>query len=446
MNTFDYVKHLIRDEFRAILEEARDVKIVTICFILAIIGLIFYLKPFPNRHIYFSSGSPNSDWYVKAESIAATLNESGLKVDVLPSVGAVENVLRVNNQNEEVNAGFTYGIAVDKNEINNIYSLGSVAYEPVWILYNKSRIGEINSLEKLAQYKVGLAPVKSGSYRIAKKIFEVINIDVENRVNFQPDSTINNAIKLKKGKIDVFIVVSTNLDYITEDLMYTSGIAVFDFKNAPAYAKKFNSFVTLTMPADSININQKIPKKDLTLLATTTSLVVKRTMHPDLQLAVLIAAKDANRNSSNLFFAKRNEFPAYLDPLIPISPVAEHFYDYGPPHAMRYLPYWLAGLVDRAWLLLLTILAIFYPISKLNSHVRKFRFSLREIPHYRELLEIEKRLCDQKLSPQDKVEMLERLDSINEHAIHGGVPINEEASYFEFLNAIYLLKRKINGL
>jgi hypothetical protein len=169
-------------------------------------------------------------------------------------------------------------------------------------------------------------------------------------------------------------------------------------------------------------------------------------MHPDLQLAILMAAKDANRNSPNLFFAKRDEFPAYRDPLIPISPVAEHFYNYGPPHAMQYLPYWLAGFIDRSWLLLLTILAVFYPLSKLNIHYRKFRFSLKEIPHYKELLEIEKRLQHKNLTEQDKSEMLSRLDEINTHAIHGGVPISEEAAYFNFLNAIFLLRIKIQNV
>ena len=195
---------------------------------------------------------------------------------------------------------------------------------------------------------------------------------------------------------------------------------------------------------DSIDINESIPKKDINLLGTTTSLVVKKTMHPDLQLAILMAAKDASRNSTNLFFAKRDEFPAYRDPLIPISPVAERFYDYGPPHAMRYLPYWLAGFIDRAWLLILTIFAVFYPLSKLNIHFRKFRFNLKEIPHYKELLKIERRLQGAPLSAEEKEEMLKRLDEINAQAIHAGVPVCEEAAYFNFLNAIFLLKVKIH--
>jgi hypothetical protein len=287
--------------------------------------------------------------------------------------------------------------------------------------------------------------VKSGSYRIAQKIFEVVNIHVDGDSHFVPDSIVNNQTKLKSGEIDVLVLVSTNLDSVAQDLLRSPNIAVFDFKNAPAFSKKINSFVTLTLPADSISITNQLPPKNVTLLATTTSLVVKRTMHPDTQLALLMHVKDANRNSPNLFFAKRNEFPAYLDPSIPISPVAERFYDYGPPHAMQYLPYWLAGFIDRAWILLLTILAVFYPLSKLNIHFRKFRFSLREIPRYQELLEMERKLQRESLAETEKRGMLKRLDEINTHAIHGEVPISEEAAYFNFLNAIFLLRVKIQN-
>jgi hypothetical protein len=82
----------------------------------------------------------------------------------------------------------------------------------------------------------------------------------------------------------------------------------------------------------------------------------------------------------------------------------------------------------------------------LNIHFRKFRFGLREIPHYKELLEIEKKLQGKPLSSEQKEEMLRRLDEINAHALKGGVPISEEAAYFNFLNAIFLLRVKIQGL
>ena len=445
MNTLGYLKIVIRDEIRAIKEEIKESKLLAATLFLAIIGLLIYLKPFPNRDIYFLSGYPNSDWSVLAKSTADILHKNGLNISVLNTEGAVENVIRLDNENDDANAGFTYGLALHEDELRGIYSLGSVGYEPVWILYNKSKIGEIQSLESISKYRVGLGPIQSGSYRIAKKIFEVMNIAVDGNPHFLTNSMVINQAKLKSGEIDVLILVSTNLDPITQDLLTTPNIAIFDFKNAPAFARQNNSFVTLTLPADSLSVLKHLPPRDLTLLATTTSLVVKRSMHPDLQLAILMAAKDANRISPNLFFAKRNEFPTYRDPSIPISPVAEHFYDYGPPHAMRYLPYWLAGFVDRFWVLLLTILALFYPFIKLNIHFRKFRFSLREIPHYKELLEMEQRLQREPITLSEKETMLKRLAEINTQVIRGGVPISEEAAYFSFLNAVNLLRIKIEN-
>ena len=445
MNTLSYLKQVICDEARAIKEEFKESKLLSTAFLLAIIGLIIYLKPFPDRQIYFLTGYPSSDWNMIAKSVGEIIQKNGAVFTVINTEGAVENAVRLDDPKDFANAGFTYGLALKKSEIQGIYSLGSVGYDPVWILYNKKKIGEIQTLSDLAHHKVGLGPVKSGSYRIAQKIFEVVNIQVDGNSHFEPDDVSNNQTKLKSGDIDVFILVTTNLDPVTQDLLRSPNIAVFDFKNASAYAKNINSFVTLTLPADSISVADKLPPKDITLLATTTSLVVKRTMHPDTQLALLMNVKDANRNSPNLFFSKRDEFPAYLDPSIPISPVAEHFYDYGPPHAMKYLPYWLAGFIDRAWILLLTILAVFYPLSKLNIHFRKFRFNLREIPHYQELLEMERKLQRESLAETEKREMLKRLDEINTHAIHGEVPISEEAAYFNFLNAIFLLRVKIQN-
>ena len=446
MNTIGYIKQVICDEICAIKEEIKESKLLAIAFLIAIVGLVIYLKPFPDRHVYFLTGYPGSDWTMLADSSAGILKNNGLEFSVIHTAGAVENVERLNDPADVGNAGLTYGLALEGNETEGIYSLGSVSYEPIWILYNKKKVGEIKSLTELSQKKIGLGPVQSGSYRIAKKIFHLANIKIDGNPNFSSDTIRANQAKLKSGEIDGVILVSTNLDPITRDLLRTPNIEIFDFKNAPAYAKQINSFVTLTLPADSVSIANQTPQKDVTLLATTASLVVQRSMHPDLQLAILMAAKDANRNSPNLFFAKRDEFPAYRDPLIPISPVAEHFYNYGPPHAMQYLPYWLAGFIDRSWLLLLTILAVFYPLSKINIHYRKFRFSLREIPHYKELLEMEKRLQNKNLTEQDRSEMLKHLDEINAHAIHGGVPISEEAAYFNFLNAIFLLRIKIQNV
>lgn len=128
MNTLGYLKIVIRDEIRAIKEEIKESKLLAATFLVAAIGLLIYLKPFPNRDIYFLSGYPNSDWNVLAKATADILHKNGLNITVLNTEGAVENVTRLNNDSDAANAGFTYGLALQEGELQGIYSLGSVGY------------------------------------------------------------------------------------------------------------------------------------------------------------------------------------------------------------------------------------------------------------------------------------------------------------------------------
>jgi len=442
MSLFSYTKVVIRDEIKAIRDQFRESKGLLVAFILCLAAIVVHLDPFPDRHVYIGSSYPNSDWYNFAERASRYLTEKGLDGQVVATDGAVDNVKRLMDPNDPVNAAFSYGIALDDEQRKEVASLGSVSYEPIWIFYNKKKIQSLNDLHTLAGLRVGLGPLQSGSYVISKKLLALYDIKVESNKNFIPDAFLDTEKRFIDGEVDAFITVSSILDPIVQRLMRDPNVGLYDFKNASAFEKKFNSFESVKLPAGSVNIYPQIPANDVNLVATTTSVVVKKNMHPDLQLALLMAMKEMNRNSDHLFFAKRDEFPAYMDPRVPISPVASKFYDYGPPQVMRYLPFWIAGFIDRAWVLLLTLVAIFYPLSKLNLHIRKLRFVVHERPHYEELLEIDSLLSSKKLSDEEKAEVYKRLDSINEHAIKSGVPIGEEPHYFELLNSIYLLRRK----
>lgn len=443
MSLFKYAKEVIRDEFKAIRDQFIESKGLLFAFLICLVAIVVHLDPFPDRHIHIGSSYPNSDWYNFAEHASRYLTEKGLDGQVIVTDGAVDNVKRLIDPNNPVNAAFSYGIALDDDQRKEIASLGSVSYEPIWIFYNKKTIQNLDDAHALDKFRVALGPLQSGSYAISKKLLALYGINIETNQHFIPDSFLDSEKSFLEGKVDALIVVSSIQDPIVQNLLRTPNVGLYDFKNASAFEKKFNSFESVKLPAGSVNIYPQIPAHDVDLVATTTSLVVKKTMHPDLQLALLMAMKEMNRNSNHLFFAKRDEFPAYVDPLVPISPVASRFYDYGPPQSMRYLPFWIAGFIDRAWVLLLTLLAVFYPLSKLNLHIRKLRFVVHERPHYEELLEIDSLLSSKKLSEEEKTEVNKRLDAINDHAIRNGVPVGEESHYFELLNSIYLLRRKL---
>ncbi len=444
MSLLRYVKIVIQDEIKAVGEQFRESKAILAAFLVCLAGLIAYLQPFPDRHIYIGSSYQGGDWYQMAEASAKFLSEKGLDGQVVVTKGAVDNVNRLIDPADPVNAAYTYGITLDEAQRERVVSLGSISYEPIWVFYRKSRMGTLDSLRDLLRHRVALGPKGSGSYAVASKIMKIYEVDITGHDNFIPDDFENSARRFMEGGADALIIVSTAWDPIVQTLMRTPGVELMNFKNAEAFDKKDNSLESVRLPAGSISIYPQIPVQDVSLVATTTSVVVKKEMHPDLQLALLMTMKKMNRASENLFFARRNEFPAYVDPAVPISPVAAKFYDYGPPQAMRYLPFWIAGFVDRAWLLLLGLVAIFYPLSKLNLHVRKLRFVVHERPLYEELLEIDKRVSTRILSAEEKIAIHKRLDSINRHAVEHTIPIGEEPHYFDLVMAIDLIRKKMD--
>ena len=129
MNTIGYIKQVIYDEIRAIKEEIKESRLLAIAFLIAVVGLIIYLKPFPDRHVYFLTGYPGSDWTVLAETSAGILRKNGLDFSVIHTEGAVENVARLDDPKDVGNLvayllsdenGYVSGqvIAIDGGESN----------------------------------------------------------------------------------------------------------------------------------------------------------------------------------------------------------------------------------------------------------------------------------------------------------------------------------------
>jgi len=443
MKTFDYLGLVLKHELIAIKESLIELRMVVIVILLFIGGVIVYLKPFPFTGITVATSYKGGDWYQFGEGAIAPLKERDIHVEVVATNGTIENAEELNDPKSKVNAGFVYAAALSEEQQNELYSLGSVSYDPVWIFYRNELADKIKTIQDLTKYRVALAPKKSGSYVLAKKLFEANGINIESNSHFVSSSWEDSRANFLSGKADVYIFVATMLDPLVKELLHSPDLTLFNLSNAIAYQKKFNYLDAVIIPAGSIDIEKKLPVRDISLVATTTTLAVRKDMHPALQLALLMTSKQVIQDSSRLFFSKRDEFPAYIDPSIPISPIARNYYNYGPPKTTEYLPYWLVVFIDRFWFLVLAAFAVIYPLSKLNFHLRRFRFIIRERTHYSMILNIEKEITGKKLSSEEKEKLLKKLEMINKQALQHFVPVGEEPNYFLFLNALQLLRNKI---
>lgn len=443
MKTFAYISLVLRDELIAIKDSLLELRVTFILILALIVGVVVYLKPFPTTDITMATSYKGGDWYSFGEAAIEPLKEEGIELHVLASNGSIENVDDLINPKIDTNAAFIYAGSVSPEQNKQMYSLGSISYDPVWIFYRKELVGKVSTLQDLAKYRVAVAPKKSGAYVLTRKLFEANGIEIENNPHFVPGTWEGSSADLLSHKVDVYIFLSTILDPIAQNLLVAPEVALFEVPNTQAYQKKFSYLESVMLPAGSIDIENKIPAKDISLIATTTTLAVRRDMHPALQLALLITTKQIIQDSPLLFFSKRNEFPAYLDPGVPISPTARNYYNHGPPKAVAYLPYWLAVFIDRFSLVILTAFAIIYPLSKLNFQLRNFRFTLLKRTYYEILFNIEKEITGKRLTSKEQEALLKKLDQIDKDALKHRIPVGQEVEYFLFVNALQLLRHKI---
>ena len=68
---------------------------------------------------------------------------------------------------------------------------------------------------------------------------------------------------------------------------------------------------------------------------------------------------------SRAIFQRSGEFPNGTDTEYPVAPAATDFYKDGPSYMQRHVPLWLSVHVQRAIAVLVTALAIGYPLFRL---------------------------------------------------------------------------------
>ncbi|MFM8798812.1 MAG: TAXI family TRAP transporter solute-binding subunit [Fluviibacter sp.] len=443
MNTFSYLKLILKEELLAIKElliEQRWLIIVLVCLLGA---LIYYLNPFPPRSISIAAGDRNGAYWQTAEKLSEYFKDNGVELELVESAGSLENaeLLAMNSQN--VRIAFLQGGSLEPQEASKFYSLGSFSYEPLWVFYRKNLPKTPETLTDISKLRLGVGPKLGGTQKLFKEVMKLNGVDTNSLNNLKFDSYLQNLEDFQAGKLDALVKVAGYHDEKIQKLLRDPDVGLLSIPDAVAYQKSLPYLLAESIPVNAVDIGKKIPPQYVSLISTTSSVIVDKTLHPDLQMLLLLASRDLQRSSQYLFFAKRGEFPAYVDPTIEASPTALHYYDYGVPPGMRYLPFWLAGFINRMWILILSIIAFTYPFAKLNFKLREIRYQIKHRRLYEELLGTELFLCE-KSPPKDELSRIaDRLKNLNREAINVRVPVGAEVEYFELLQAIELLRAKV---
>ena len=110
----------------------------------------------------------------------------------------------------------------------------------------------------------------------------------------------------------------------------------------------------------------------------------------------------------------------------PLAKEAQRFYANGVPVLQRYLPFWLANLIDRMWVVLVSIIAILIPLSRALPPLYQFRIRSRIFRWYAQLRDVEDAMGKQ---PHDELLARARRDRAARRARDGAAELRRRAVF-----------------
>ena len=221
-------------------------------------------------------------------------------------------------------------------------------------------------------------------------------------------------------------------------LLQTPGIRLFDFAQAEAYARRFPFMSAVTLPRGVVDLARDLPAADVHMVAPTATLVARDSLHPALVQLLVQAARQVHGEPG--WFQRKNEFPNAADGERTLAPEAERFYRNGVPWLQRYLPFWIANLVDRMWIALLSIVAVLIPLSRVLPPLVELRIRSRVFRWYGQLREIEAQAGRQGASG-----LLEQLDAIESRVNAVQLPLSEAVELYALKSHIQLVRRRLQA-
>jgi TRAP transporter TAXI family solute receptor len=362
--------------------------LVTLAGTIGAVSLVLiYFFPDPPSRITIATAFKGASFDYYGRRYKERLERAGLKVDLRETAGAVDNVTLLRDPTSGVQIAFVTGGVSDGNRAPELYSLGLIYNQPFWIFYTSAE--PIQHLSQLKGKRIAVGPTGSGTRFSAETIFFKSGINPEN-TTFLPYAGNEAVDALNDGKVDVVWIIGAPRASAVQALLTNPTVRLLSFPMADALTRMLPELVKLVLPQGVFDIDRVIPPNDISLLGTTTRILIRKDLHPEIVHLFLKAMGE--EHSGQDIFQKVGEFPMGLDPEYPMAPNAIEYYRNGPSLLQRHLPLWLMVHMQRAIALLVTIVAVGVPIFTYLPRVYRWLVHSRILKIYRRLRDIEDEL------------------------------------------------------
>jgi TRAP transporter TAXI family solute receptor len=392
---------------------------------------IVMLLGMPPSTIVMATGGLGGAYYELGNRYREELARANVEVRIMQTAGSPENLALLLNPHSGVNVALVQGGIVNTQDSTELESLGTVFYEPLW-LFRRREVGG-GGLEGLRGKKVAIGPDRSGTQALALELLKRHGIDRQVS-ELLPLATREAGDRLLAGHVDAAFMVASWDAPDVKRLLATKHIELSGYPQADAYVALYPFLNKVVVPRGVRDLANDQPPTDVVLIAPKAALVVRKDLHPAIQLLLLNAAVQIHSGAG--IFQRANEFPAAEAFGLALSDEAVRFYKSGPPFLHNYLPFWVAELIGKLVILLIPILGVLYPMMRLLPVLYDWTMRHKILRLYGELRFLEEEL--ETLSGKNIAgKIVAKLEQLEHQANRLKVPV-------AYASMLYMLRHHID--
>ena len=241
--------------------------------------------------------------------------------------------------------------------------------------------------------RILVGPKGGGTNNLAVRLLAASKVTAENSTFIDDQALPDYVDALASGRADAGFLVLAPDARTVQRLLAQPDTRLMSFAQGEGLTRLFPFLSRVTLPQGVVDLENNNPPEDTQMVSTTAALVVRDDLHPalvNLLTQAVIEVHGGTVQGAMAMFQKVGEFPRIPDPEFPVAAEAARVYKSGPPFLQRYLPFWLATMIERLVLMLIPALTVVLPMMKLIPAVYRWRIRRRILYWYGELKRLER--------------------------------------------------------
>ena len=176
----------------------------------------------------------------------------------------------------------------------------------------------------------------------------------------------------EKGTADAGFLVVGAEDGRLQALLQQPGIRIMNMAQSGALIQRYPYLTPVTLRQGVVDFVRNVPEADASLVATKAALLVSDDLHSALvtvlsQAILAVQSRPALKENGEAKLFTLDVDALSDDPEFAVPDDARRVYKNGATFFQRILPYWVATLFDRAFILILPLIGIILPLAKFVS-------------------------------------------------------------------------------